>query len=134
MKETPDKKGLQEPLHRDTWGTFELFGRPAYADSGLCLVGEPPTGETDDISEWGRERLHKALALKTAAMSVRLRDSEHVYFDGLDLPVDVRYYEHVLSVFPEATFHLPKRGDATKPITIKNGGEIVGALMCMNVL
>lgn len=122
---------LLEPLHREAWYVFELLGRAAYADSGLCLIGEPPSTNTCDLAAGNAAKLQRAIARGTKAMAIKMMGEEHTYFDGLDLPVDTRYYRHVFSEYPKATFHRPKRGDPTKPITIKSDGEIVGALMCM---
>lgn len=121
---------LKQPIWRESLYVFELFGRAAYADSGLCLIGEPPSKNTCGLGG-SPERLVKALPRKTAAMKVGRQDPDHVWFEGLELPIDKRYYKHVLTEYPDATFHAPRRNDATKPIAIKSGGEIVGALMCM---
>lgn len=121
---------LLEPIWLDSWYVFELFGRPAYADSGFCLIGAPPSKNTCGLGG-SPERLVKALPRRTAAMNVQRQDSTHVWFEGLELPVDRRYYKHIITEYPDASFHAPKRNDARKPIAIKSGGEIVGALMCM---
>lgn len=126
----PEK--LREPIWRDVWYVFELFGRSAYADRGLCLLGKPPSKNTCGLEGPGAEGLVKALPRKTGAMKIKSQDSKCVYFENLRLPIDTRYYQHVLAEYPDATFHAPKRNDAWKPIAIKSGGEIVGAVMCID--
>lgn len=125
---------LSGPLHRDHWFIHSLFGEPAYSDGALCVVGRPPSKHaTVELTDSSVSRLEGAMPRRSAPMAVKTKNAVHVYFDGVDLPVDTRYYEHVLAEYPRATFHKPKRGDATKPITIRSGGKIVGALMCMNI-
>lgn len=125
---------LRKPLYRDLWATFDLFGHRAYADSGLALVGEPPSKDTEELARASSEKLEKALARRNAQMSITKKTTEHVFFDEIDLPIDIRYYRHVLTEYPKAEFHKPLRGDAGKPIPIKSEGKIVGAVMCMGVV
>lgn len=128
-----ESKWLRDPLHRDRWATFYLFGQRAYADSGLALIGAPPSENTEELTRGSSARLERAIAQKSAAMIVTKKTPRAVFFDEIDRPIDVRYYEHVMAVYPAAKFHAPKRRDSLKPITIKSGDQIVGALMCMDV-
>lgn len=131
MSETSGK--LVSPIHAEKWWTLDLFGRPAYSDRGLCLIGAPPSRATRLLPPDGAGRLERALVKRDAPMAIKKRDLKYVYFDQLNLPIDVRYYEHVLTEYPAATFHAPKGRKSTNPIAIKSDGQIVGAVMCVDV-
>ena len=124
---------LVKPVHNELWSVFTLFGQPAYADRGLCLVGPPPSPTLMEERPLNVVRLEKALAKKSPQLTIKERRAGRVYFDRIDLPVDDRYLNHVIAEYPNATFHLPRGGNARNPITIKNGGQIVGALMCIEL-
>lgn len=123
-------KKLRNPIYADKWYVFDLFGEQAYADIGLCLVGAAPSKRA---VETPLPKLERTIARRSPLMTIRSTGFTRVYFAELDQPIDKRYYEHVLAEYPDATFHLPKAGSASNPITIKSEGRIVGAVMCMKV-
>lgn len=124
---------LVEPIYNELWTVFSLFGQLAYADRGLCLIGKPPSPTLQEERQVNAARMEKALAKKSKQMTVKAKRGGRLYFDQIDMPVDGRYFDHVIAEYPGATFHLPRGGNARNPIPIKNEGRIVGALMCIEL-
>lgn len=121
------------------WLVADFAGAPSYSNGHLILQGPPPSKEIAEQRP-NMAKVEKAVSNRTALMRPKgFVEPEQtgwprkVYFDAIEMPVDAKYYDHILSRFPDAVFRAPRQNDWEKPITICSKRKIVGAIMCIRV-